>query len=90
MRRALLVFITLLLAAAFSQTNVFAAQGDPTDSEVVPSEDADVKNDGADNEVDEEADVVDEKSPPVKPSIDVFIPTEEISEDFAVSFPVDI
>ena len=25
-----------------------------------------------------------------KPSTDVFIPTEEISEDFAVSFPVDI
>lgn len=25
-----------------------------------------------------------------KPSADVFIPSEEISEDFAVSFPVDI
>ena len=25
-----------------------------------------------------------------KPSGDVFVPTEEISEDFAVSFPVDI
>lgn len=25
-----------------------------------------------------------------KPSADVFVPTEEISEDFAVSFPVDI
>lgn len=25
-----------------------------------------------------------------KPSSEVFIPTEEISEDFAVSFPVDI
>ena len=25
-----------------------------------------------------------------EPSVEVFIPTEEISEDFAVSFPVDI
>jgi len=31
------------------------------------------------------------KSPPAgQPTTDVFIPTEEISEDFAVSFPVDI
>ncbi len=27
---------------------------------------------------------------PSEPSSEVFIPTEEISEDFAVSFPVDI
>ena len=26
----------------------------------------------------------------VKPTPDIFVPTEEISEDYAVSFPVDI
>ncbi|MFU8816491.1 MAG: hypothetical protein ACNA7W_14180 [Pseudomonadales bacterium] len=32
----------------------------------------------------------DEASSNGRPSGDVFVPTEEISEDFAVSFPVDI
>ena len=33
-----------------------------------------------------------DETPPAgaKPGSDVFVPTEEISEDFAVSFPVDI
>lgn len=32
----------------------------------------------------------DEDTADARPSAEVFIPTEEISEDFAVSFPVDI
>jgi len=32
----------------------------------------------------------DDATPPAGKTSDVFIPTEEISEDFAVSFPVDI
>ncbi len=32
----------------------------------------------------------DDEAPSGNPSGEVFIPTEEISEDFAVSFPVDI
>ena len=40
-----------------------------------------------------EAPATDDEAEPAEtsqPSSEVFIPTEEISEDFAVSFPVDI
>jgi hypothetical protein len=49
----------------------------------------------------EQSETTDEPEPPeppepetpavgAKPASEVFVPTEEISEDFAVSFPVDI
>ena len=41
-----------------------------------------------------EADAVGKPAPPAststKPTPEIFVPSEEISEDFAVSFPVDI
>ncbi len=55
-----------------------SASTDPTDA-VDESNDAD------------DADPGDESGPPKgEPAAEVFVPTEEISEDFAVPFPVDI
>ena len=69
----------VLLAATIGlwSAAVAAAQADP-DSAAQTSEEAE----GSQGE-----DVEDTTG---RPSSEVFIPTEEISEDFAVSFPVDI
>ena len=60
------------------QESESSASTDPTDA-VDESNDAD------------DADRGDESAPPEgEPAAEVFVPTEEISEDFAVPFPVDI
>lgn len=44
----------------------------------------------ADEDVEEQVEQGDPVPEPTAPSPETFIPTEEISEDFAVPFPVDI
>ncbi|MCZ6656178.1 MAG: hypothetical protein O7C67_02685 [Gammaproteobacteria bacterium] len=45
---------------------------------------------GRSAEASEAVEVEEPATEPTEPSPDVFLPTEEISEDFAVPFPVDI
>ena len=48
-------------------------------------------DESSESSADDDADRSDEPEPPQgEPAAEVFVPTEEISEDFAVPFPVDI
>lgn len=81
-RAALLVAAVALLAAAPIRAEQAPPPAEP--ETVVP----------ADPEVDDgkaaEADPENAPPRPGAPAAEVFVPSEEISEDFAVSFPVDI
>ena len=60
-------------------------QESESSASTAPTEAVDESNDGDDT------DRGDESGPPEgEPAAEVFVPTEEISEDFAVPFPVDI
>lgn len=67
----------VLLALCGAMTAMHSAHAAEADEEESPSEDAAPSGNG------------DEKETARKPD-DVFVPTEEISEDAAVPFPVDI
>ena len=77
MYRLLLGVLLILIGAVFSGLSM-AQQADP-DSQA----EADAGPDPQTAEPVEAADAA-------QPSSEVFLPSEEISEDFAVSFPVDI
>ena len=48
-------------------------------------------DESSESSADDDADRSDDPEPPQgEPAAEVFVPTEEISEDFAVPFPVDI
>ncbi len=56
-----------------------------------PSVGTDAARAADESSADDDADRSDEPEPPRgEPAAEVFVPTEEISEDFAVPFPVDI
>ena len=73
-RSLTLAIAIVLLAAAGSWSAASPAFGAEADPATEPATNEDSDSDAATGE----------------PSVEVFIPTEEISEDFAVSFPVDI
>ena len=70
-----------LLAALVGQSNVTLAQSAPTEAKP-PAEDSTTTTETTPDKA--------KPAPPGKPAPEIFVPTEEISEDFAVSFPVDI
>jgi len=75
--------LTILVTLALSATGLWSF---PTGLAAAEAE-SDAPTTGTEQEAVED---VDSKEAPANPSTEVFIPTEEISEDFAVSFPVDI
>jgi len=79
--RQMLATMTLL---ALGITTSPAAGAAPAETESTSS--SEKESSEANDQVDAERD----KTSPGNSSSEVFIPTEEISEDFAVSFPVDI
>jgi len=64
----------------------YAAEVDNAEPPLESSEET-ASSTAAEDEAEDEAE---DKTLPAATSPDVFIPTEDISEDFAVSFPVDI
>ncbi len=77
MKLKLLLGIALITVTTFFCISTIAAESEESESQTQ----AEQSEDASDEE---------ESKPQVTPSGEVFIPTEEISEDFAVSFPVDI
>jgi len=75
--------LILLVPALLCPGSAFAQQADDAEVPVEPASTEDTSGEG---EVDESQD----DNAGTEPSSEVFLPTEEISEDFAVSFPVDI
>lgn len=59
-------------------------------SETPPGTDAVPRDEDIPSWEADEADRADESEPPQAEAAEVFVPTEDISEDFAVPFPVDI
>lgn len=83
MKLKLLFIMALITIVTFIGVGSIAAEPEVTETQAETTEQpGDASADTSDDE--------DASEPPVTPSGDVFIPTEEISEDFAVSFPVDI
>jgi hypothetical protein len=78
MKLKLLIVTALLAILTFHGVSLFAEEAESSEPQ---TETTDQNND---------ASVEADSEPQATPSSDVFIPTEEISEDFAVSFPVDI
>ena len=78
------LLISLLAWAALHTTTVRAEAAEADAEAVQRSEQSET--------TDEPEKPEPKQTPPAggKPSSEVFVPTEEISEDFAVSFPVDI
>ena len=74
-----LIPILLLALGAAVPVDTFAQSADEA------SADEEGQDARSETEVETEVEATEKK-----PSSEVFIPTEEISEDFAVSFPVDI
>ena len=73
-------FLLLLSLSAFIVAGIFAAEEDSADE---TSNDTSIAGQ-------EQADERTAEQPSAPPSPDEFIPSEEISEDYSVSFPVDI
>ncbi len=75
MKYRLLITVIFFAIVVPQGTATYAAQGD--DPTLPPEGSEEAATDGED-------------TAEAPASVDVFIPTEDISEDFAVSFPVDI
>ena len=82
--RALLWLMFIFAGWAAAAESDPASEADPTVSEETAVEQT--TGESGETEPDPEGDEASEG----EPNLEVFIPTEEISEDFAVSFPVDI
>ena len=80
LRETLNVLLLLMLCGPLGIAGAFAAEPPEPDAEEQAQSDEDAET--AEADADKDGDAV--------PSREIFIPTEEISEDFAVSFPVDI
>ena len=74
-------FGALILLGALTTLGAFAAEASPPDDQTTTEANDDAKP---------ATSAADDSAAPTKPGDDVFKPTEEISEDFAVPFPVDI
>ena len=82
MKLKLSFMVALITIVTFIGVGSIAAEPEVTATQAETTEQ---NGDASEDTSDEDA-----SEPQVTPSGDVFIPTEEISEDFAVSFPVDI
>lgn len=84
--RGLLLAVVVTVAAAAT-----AAPGESTEAHTPAASDRPAIADGAgDSGDDEGTEAPAESAPEAGPSPEVFVPSEDISEDFAVPFPVDI
>ena len=86
---------TLLLGmlVSFGASTLAESAAEPAGSEDEPAQTADgnsAEEQSAENPVADETQPDETEQAATVDSPEIFIPTEEISEDFAVSFPVDI
>ena len=86
---------TLLLGTlvTFGASTLAESAAEPAESDDQPAQSADSKSaeeQSAENSVAGETQPDETEQPASVDSPEIFIPSEEISEDFAVSFPVDI
>jgi hypothetical protein len=79
---------TLLLALLLPAVAVTAAPAPETEPDAGPATEQEAGD--ADGTVDEEAAREADARPRNADTPDVFVPTEEVSEDLSVAFPVDI
>ena len=77
---------TVALVAAQEQTDN-QTENTPGGGESIPAASAENEQGAAEQE---QSDAVESEAPSITASQDTFVPSEEISEDLSVSFPVDI
>jgi len=81
---------TLVLWGASAPPGWTAEQPAQADTETAGTETAEPAKDSTKGETAAQAEGKTGDAKQADPSSEVFVPTEEVSEDFAVSFPVDI